>query len=87
MHGKNEHPAAVDWSTMPEWISVTECAELTGYHPDHLRRLLRSGKIKAVHKGNMWWVDRESLREYVAEMEELGPKKFDPRGLSFQTNE
>ena len=72
---------AIDWATMPDWISVTECSEQTGYHPDHLRRLLRSGKIKAVHKGNMWWVDRDSLRDYVVEMESLGPKKFDPRGL------
>jgi hypothetical protein len=29
----------------------------------------------------MWWVDRESVQSYIAEMEALGPKKFDPRGL------
>ena len=35
----------IDWATMPDWIDVRQAAEKAGYHPDHLRRLIRHGTI------------------------------------------
>lgn len=67
---------------MADWISVSEAAEITGYHPEHLRRLIRQGKLKAVRKGTMFWLDRGELSSFMDETQESraadqrhGPKK------------
>ena len=77
----NSTPRAIDWATMPEWITTEEAAELGGYHPEHVRRLARQGKIGAEKRaGHDWWIDRDKFRVYLAMIESLGPKKYDPRG-------
>ena len=48
-----------------DWISTTEAAELSGYNPEYIRRLIRAGKIKVTQKGMRFWVDRDSFLEYV----------------------
>jgi excisionase family DNA binding protein len=65
---------------MPDWIDVTEAAEKAGYHPNHLRRLIHQGKIAAQKRGTMWWVDKGSLLQYMATVEELGTSRFGPGG-------
>ena len=35
---------------MDNWITTTEAAELSGYHPVYLRRLIRGGVIAAEKK-------------------------------------
>jgi len=44
-----------------DWISTDEAAELSGYHRDYIRQLIRQGKIQANRKGTMFWVNRASL--------------------------
>ena len=46
-----------EWSNLPEWITTEEAAELSGYHPEYVRRLARRGKIGAEKKGRDWWID------------------------------
>lgn len=57
-----------------DWISITEAAELTGYHPEYLRQLVRDGKIQVSRKGPMFWVDRQSLLVYLRQSEKAGKK-------------
>ena len=45
----------------PDWITTREAAEISGYHVNYIRRLIRRGKIAAEKKGSMWWVDGDSL--------------------------
>lgn len=59
----NTH-GALDWASMPEWLTVTEASELTGYHPETLRKLAKAGKIGAEKKGRDWWIDRDKLLEF-----------------------
>ncbi len=59
-----------------EYVSVEEAAEVTGYAPAYIRRLLRQQKIKAEKKGTMWWIDLESLKAYKQEMDALGTDKY-----------
>ena len=80
MNGNGHTPTAMDWSVMPEWITTEEAAEISGYHPEHVRWLARGGKIGAEKKGRDWWIDRDKLREYLETVEALGTKKYDPRG-------
>lgn len=71
-----------DWSSMPEWITTGEAAQVSGYDVQYVRELARAGKIGAEKKGRDWWIDRDKLKEYLDAMEALGPKKFDPRGTA-----
>jgi len=47
------------------WISVSEAAQISGYHPEHIRRIIREGKIKAQKFSIVWQVDKSSLTEYI----------------------
>ncbi len=58
-----------------EWITTTEAAELSGYHVDHVRRLILAGKVKAQKFGRDWQVDRASLLAYIRKAEKLGEKR------------
>ena len=60
---------------MAEWISVTEAASLSGYHPEHLRELIRAGRVKARKIVTVWQIDRASLLAYVRKAEKLGEKR------------
>jgi excisionase family DNA binding protein len=57
------------------WISVTEAARLTGYHPVYLRDLIREGKVKARKFVTVWQIDRVSLLAYLRKVEKLGAKR------------
>ncbi|MDW8069093.1 MAG: helix-turn-helix domain-containing protein [Anaerolineae bacterium] len=61
-----------------EWITTKEAAELTGYHPVHIRRLVKEGIVKGFRRGRDWWVARESVKAYAEEMKRLGTAKHDP---------
>jgi excisionase family DNA binding protein len=58
-----------------EWLTVKEAAEVGGYHPDHIRRLLRAGLIQAQKWGNTWMVNKPSLLEYQEHTREQGEKR------------
>lgn len=59
-------------------ITVTEASEISGYHPDYLRQMIRAGEIQARKFGTVWAIKRESLLEFLrrreAEGEKRGPK-------------
>lgn len=54
-----------------DWITTREAAGLSGYHPEHLRRLIRQNKIVAELKGTMFWISKTSLLKYVRDAEKL----------------
>jgi excisionase family DNA binding protein len=35
----------------PEWITIREAAEISGYHIEHVRRLIRADRVKAKKMG------------------------------------
>ena len=62
-----------------EWITSAEAAELSGYHPEHLRRLVREGRIKARKFGIVWQIDRKSLLAYLEEAEKSDDRRRGPK--------
>ena len=64
---------------MADWITTEEAAELSGYHIFYLRRVIRSGKIKAEKKGGSWWIDRSSLLEYSKQATTSDDKRHGPK--------
>ena len=61
-----------------EWITTAEAVELTGYRVRYLRQLVNQGRIRAVKRARVIFIDRESLLAYAEEMKRLGPAKHDP---------
>jgi len=46
-----------------EYVSSKHGAELTGYNPDYITQLARSGKVRARQMGNRWYVAHKDLIE------------------------
>ena len=63
---------------LEDWLTTKEAAELAGYHPDHLRVLIREGKIDARKWGDAWMVSRSFLENFLSmakiQGEKRGPK-------------
>ena len=67
------------WMSAPEWVSVKEAAELSGFDAQYVRTLVRSRKVAAEKKGgHEWWIDKSSLQAYVKSMKSLGSEKYNP---------
>ena len=47
-------------------ITVERAAEILGVVPDHVRLLIRRGRIAATRFSNVWLVDAASVRAYLA---------------------
>ncbi len=50
-------------------ISTAEAAQLSGYHPEQIRRLARLGRFTATRKGMMFWIDRKSFLAFLKKTE------------------
>ena len=62
-------------SVAERWLTTQQAAELGGYHPNYIRRLIREGEVKARKFGPVWQVDRASLLAYVRKVERAGAKR------------
>jgi hypothetical protein len=58
-----------------DWISVPEAAIVSGYTANHLRILIREGRIKAQKFATVWQVDRKSLLAYLREQKQKGERR------------
>lgn len=67
---------------MADWITVEEAAELSGYNPEYVRRLIRGNVIEAAKKGRDWWVDRASLLAYLKASHSSDDKRRGPKAGS-----
>jgi len=66
-------------ATNDEWLSVSEAAKLSGYHPEYIRRLIRDGEIEARKFSIVWQVQRESLNAYIEAAKSHDDKRFTPK--------
>ncbi len=64
-----------------DWITTQEAAELSGYHVNHLRRLIRAGQVRAKKLSFLWLVHRQSLLDYIVQAEESADKRRGPKCL------
>lgn len=62
-----------------DWITTQEAAELSGYHPEHLRRLIKQGAIVGRKISIVWLINRPSLLEYISQAEKSGDKRRGPK--------
>src|SRR3989338_297072 len=52
-------------------FSASRAAKITGYHPDYVGQLARSGAIISRQVGNRWYVDRAALLAHKKEKDGL----------------
>jgi len=45
-------------------FSPAEVAQLLGLHPEHVRKMIRTGKLPAAKMGGAWRVSRSDLEAY-----------------------
>jgi excisionase family DNA binding protein len=50
----------------PKPITVDEAARILGVVPDHVRLLIRRGRIQATRFSTVWLVDAGSVKKYLA---------------------
>lgn len=61
---------------MPDsWLSITEAAKTTGYSTEHLRDLMRAGRVRGRKFATVWQVSESSLRAYAREQAKKGEKR------------
>jgi len=68
----------------PTWPTVRELSKQTGYHPEHIRRLIRQGRVEAKKLGLLWFVNPESMAAYIKQVgrdERGGPRSGSNEGL------
>lgn len=59
------------WMVSSDQLTTRDAAKLLGYTVQHVRRLIREGRILGTRLGRDWLVDRESVRRYLANQETL----------------
>jgi hypothetical protein len=65
-----------DWMNAPEWITVREASELSGYSVQYVWCIIRQNKVKAEKRsGHDGWIDKASLQTYVKAMKSLDTEK------------
>lgn len=62
-----------------EWLTTEQAAKLSGYHANHLRRLLRDGDINGRKWGQSWQISKQSLIEYLNKAKQSGDKRWGPK--------
>lgn len=52
-----------------EYIATKDAAAILGFTHQHVRLLLRHGKLRGMKFGRDWLVSRESVFVYISEMD------------------
>jgi excisionase family DNA binding protein len=72
----------MDNGTFDNWITPAEAAELSGYHVNHVRRLVRLGLVKGRKIGPARLIDRRSLLDYLEASQESADGRRGPKNAS-----
>ena len=62
-----------------EWLTTGEAAELSRYHVNYLRKLIRRGDIRGRKVSIVWLIDRQSLLDYMAQAKQSEDKRRGPK--------
>lgn len=77
----NGSAPAPDKVNLADYITTDEAADISGYHVNYIRRLMRAHKIKGRKAGVVWLIERDSLQAYLAKADTLGNRRFGPGGM------
>jgi excisionase family DNA binding protein len=78
MTNKDEQPSSKDPLIIGELLSLTEAAKLSGFSPNYLRDIARSGRLSAKKVGRDWLTTLAAIEEY----KQTRTHKLKPDGIS-----
>ena len=58
-----------------DWITTTEAVQISNYHPEHIRRLIKQGRVGGQKFGNTWQVSKSSFLVYLKDMKKKGDRR------------
>jgi len=58
-----------------DWITIRAAVDLSNYHPDHVRRLIKAGEVKGRKFATVWQVNRASLLVYLRKQDNQGERR------------
>lgn len=61
-------------------ISLNQAAKMSGYTQDYLGYLIRTGEMKGVKKGRVWFTTEEDAKDYIFK-KKVRSEKFAIRGF------
>lgn len=66
---------------VPTWraLSIKEASEISGYNEEHLRRLVRAGKIESARIGRVYLIRADSLERFMEEVSSSDDARLGPR--------
>jgi excisionase family DNA binding protein len=62
-----------------DWITTKDAAAKSGYHPEHIRELIREGKIDGRKFGIVWQVNKKSLFQYLENATKQLDRRWGPK--------
>jgi len=62
-----------------DWLTVQEAADISGYNPEYLRRLIRNQRIKYRKISYIYQINRESLSGYLSRAQNTADKRYTPK--------
>jgi excisionase family DNA binding protein len=62
-----------------EWLTTEQAAELSRYHVNYLRKLIRRGDLIGRKVSIVWLIQRQSLLAYIAQAEQSDDKRRGPK--------
>ena len=70
---------------MSKWLTTDEAAARLGYHPNHLRRLLRAGSVQG-HRGRnyRWQISEREVKRVKSLQTERGRYCPDSVGMPWE---
>jgi len=68
---------------MAKWLSIAEAARQFDYHPEHVRELVRVGRVKGRKIVSVWQVDEASLAAYIRRARKRGEKTGRKKAVDF----
>ena len=64
-----------------EWLTIQQASELSGYHAEYLRIIVRAGKLDAHKFGSVWAISRKSLLSYLKSAEKSDDRRHGPKPI------
>ena len=64
------------------WISDKVASFHNGYNVQHLRRLLRDGRLSGMKLGHTWLIDKRTFEVYLENANHTKDKRFGPVEIS-----
>ena len=62
-----------------DWLTTNAAADLSGYHVNYIRQLIRANKLTARKFGPVWQVSKQSLLNYLSQAEQADDKRHGPK--------